>query len=86
MPNDKRGRGRPTKAGKVRIQLKLSLHEQEDADLITWFQQIPEGQRSKAVITALRQGKIEVSEPTHNGAEGEDLVADDDFEAMLELL
>lgn len=85
MPNANKG-GRPAQPDRVRIQIKLSLRKGEDADLIAWFAQIPEGYRPKAVMTALRQGGMATQNDTVTVPEAGEWVADEDFEAMLDLL
>lgn len=42
----------------VTINVKLTLHPEMDADLITWFDQVPRRSRAGAVITALRTGGL----------------------------
>jgi len=38
------------------VKLTLSLREDEDDDLIAWFDSLPTRQRARAVLAALRQG------------------------------
>jgi hypothetical protein len=86
MLNAKKG-GRPAQLYRtIRIQLTLSLHERDDADLIAWFAQIPTGYRPKAVMTALRQGGMGTQNDAATVDEEGEWIADDDFEAMLDLL
>ncbi len=40
----------------VYINIKLGLHPEFDADLITWFESIPGRSRAAAVIARLRSG------------------------------
>ena len=85
MLNANKG-GRPAQPDRIRIQIKLSLHKCEDTDLIAWFAQIPEGYRSKMVMTALRQGGMGTQNDAARIAEEGEWIADDDFEAMLDML
>lgn len=85
MLNANKG-GRPAQPDRVRIQIKLSLHKCQDADLIAWFAQISEGYRSKMVMTALRQGGMGMQSDATTVSEGDEWIADDDFEAMLDML
>lgn len=53
------GPGRPPLTMKVHtIQVTLSLREGEDDDLLAFFGRHPPRQRARAVIAALRQGRV----------------------------
>ncbi|MCB8942524.1 MAG: hypothetical protein H6658_01990 [Ardenticatenaceae bacterium] len=46
----------------VTINIKLRLHPEHDADLLAWFNNLPERGRATAVITRLRTGKAPMAE------------------------
>ncbi len=55
----RKGPGRPPLEVAVqRIQLTLPLREGEDDDLIAFFARHPPRQRARAVVAALRQGRV----------------------------
>jgi hypothetical protein len=81
-----RGRGgRPRlEIPTLRIPLTLSLRAGEDDDLRHWFDGIPPRERAGRVKAALRQGGVSL--PRADGPEGEEVLADDAFAALLDAL
>jgi uncharacterized protein with von Willebrand factor type A (vWA) domain len=61
------------------FKLTLSLREGEDDDLIDFFDRIPPRGRARAVITALRQGGVDVVDDALN-------YEDDELAGALELM
>lgn len=62
------------------FKLTLSLREGEDDDLIAFFERIPPRGRARAVVTALRQGGVDVVD---NALDYEDLEIAGALEAMM---
>lgn len=46
----------PLERPSVRVDIVLSLRPGEDDDLLAWFESLPPGARSAAVVTRLRTG------------------------------
>lgn len=78
------GRGRPSLAKldikRVVIRIALTLYEDQDDDLIDWFDSIDHGKRAQSVKIALRQGGMTVK---NEQEEFEDLITDDLLDDLL---
>lgn len=76
----KKGRSGRRRKGTVLVRVSLSLDPDTDADLITFFEGIPDGMRPRAVIAALRGG---MDKGQQIAASSEDQTAADALDDML---